>query len=808
MPGVEELLVMDVDDIWRHWKAEGVLNPTGVSGITLALDGRPDDATWKMAASWEPVEGILTSVGFPPMSAWHTAHLDDRGHAALGTNQQEVCLVLVEPPIVVSLSLTGGLADLGFDPLFGIGMVDGILLTCANFPDVANGLRLASHVPLMVFIEFSSHRQPNTRGGESAIEVRTTVDPRPAVALLLGPDWLEVLNRDPYGAHRVLGRALLQSLDGLGSHVQSSIRDETRSHFLSAWDAAPPVVMVRFEETALKTRPKGQVSLPSSHATAARARRVLATSVFGDGIAPCKLFGREAYEFCKSKIVPAVERALEQVVTEWSDDALLRVAEHLNDAHAERARAETEIAMALSAPWGPTWRSLAIDAPDPSEQTRPLEFLIEYLLRANPTGAVSPDRFAIAEAADLALMIIKIGAALSGAERGLNDMAVVVGPGGICRVTAVPRFEVEEFGSGDADVRFTPEIDIEAYLRAQRSHQLRLRNFEDRLGTVDVRLGEGRIRVTSPFEPFESIDFPGSLRSADRAMLAEYGTGFNGLLAVLGTAGSWSEGDGVEIVSWADLRVAAVEWSSLPIDQIDAALERLTLSGEALRREDFRYWELERRRVRLATRPLVQVGNDLILLPWLIRATQGVYLRYLLEGRLPWHSTDIPKTVREAFNDFRQVINRSLERLAGAAAENLALPHKRNILEKDAAALGLQLPGEIDLLIADPVRSRLWVCEVKDVSAAFSPTTIRYRIDKFTGVDGYITGLLARVAAVKSFPDGAAHLVGSPAPAAPWRVIPLMITRDVEPAAFQRGASVSFVVVDDLTSVLESAFDP
>lgn len=809
MPGIEELLVMDFSDIWRHWRTEGVLNPTGVSGIAFAVDCRQDDAAWLTAASWEPIEAVLTAAGLPPVSTWHTAHLDERGHATLGTNQQSLYLILVDPPIIVNLSLTGGLSDLGFDPLLGIGMVDGMLLTCANFPGVANGFALANQEPLTVFMEFSSERQPGLHEDEVAIGVRTVIDPRPAIGLLLGPDWLEMLNRDPYEAHRALGRAIVHCLDELGNHAHASVWDETRRHFLSEWDAAPPVVMVHFQETTLKARHKGQVSLPRSHATEGRARRLLAIAVLEDGLSPCKLFGKEAREVCQSRIVPAMDRALERVVAEWSEDALLKLAEHLNDAHAERARAETELAMALSAPWADRWRSLSLEARDPSEQTRPLEFLLEILLSEHLAGSVSPDRFAIAEAVDLALEVIKIGVSLSGAERGLNDLAVVVGSGGMTRVAAGPSFEVVETESGADALRITSEIDTEAYLKAQRAHQLRIRAFADLQDSVDVRLDEERIQVTSPFVPFESIELPGSLRSADRAMLAQYGTGLSGLMAVLGTAGSWtSAGDAVELVPLSDLRDAAVAWSSLPIEQIDAALDRLILSGEALRNEGLRYWELEKRRVRLTTRPLVQVDNKVIVVPWLIHATQGIYLRYLLEGRLPWHSTDIPKSVREAFNDYRQVLNRSLERLADTAVEKLDLPHKRNILERDAAALGLQLPGELDLLIADPARSRIWVCEVKDVSAAFSPRTIRNRIDKFTDDDGYVNDLLAREVAVRNNPEAAAKLIAAPAPNRPWRVIPLMVTRDVEPAAFKRDVSVTFTVVDDLPSVLLSEADP
>jgi hypothetical protein len=205
---------------------------------------------------------------------------------------------------------------------------------------------------------------------------------------------------------------------------------------------------------------------------------------------------------------------------------------------------------------------------------------------------------------------------------------------------------------------------------------------------------------------------------------------------------------------------------------------------------------------------LISHNEQLIIMPWQIYATQSVYLRYLTEGRLPWHPSETPEQVRNAFNTYRGAANRSVERAAAQVAADLEMPHKANIHENEAAEFGLHLPGEVDLLIADAARSRIWVCEVKDVSAGFSPETLRARIDKFLDDRDYIGKLLARTTAIEESPDAAARLLAAPAAPKRWRVIPLMVTRHVEMAAFIHNIPVSFTVVDDLAATLQSDPDP
>lgn len=310
--------------------------------------------------------------------------------------------------------------------------------------------------------------------------------------------------------------------------------------------------------------------------------------------------------------------------------------------------------------------------------------------------------------------------------------------------------------------------------------------------------------------PLGDLPVPRSLLAADTIMKDALGTGIDGLKAVLGTAVTWTPGsDDVAEVTRADVRDAALAWSNLPPQEIDAALDLLILTPAQLQDEGLRYWEQERRSDRLATRPLICPGNDrLILIPRRIEATQDIYAAYLLNGRLPWPPSVVPRPVADAFNNFRNRQNRELERQVLKTLNGLGIPFQGNIEPHHASPHGLQLTGEIDALAADPQLSRLWVCEVKDVSIAASPRTLADRVRKFTEPGGYLSKLRRSLSEVRARPVAAARFIGAPDPGRSWHVLPLMITRQVEPAAFASNPQVTFVTAEHLAAVLQADTQP
>ena len=793
MPGVNELAAWDFTDVWELWLNTGVLNPGGREGVTLHPVGIPDQESWQRSAGWEPLETVLTAAGLPPSWDWQFARLDEPGQATAG-QYGHVFLLLADPPLVLHVQIEEDLAGIGIDPAFAVGVAEGIRQTaCAN-PGVAAALLAGDGMPLLCKLRLEAERSPGTPEDSVGCRLAVSTGHPPVVELIFGADWLEHLAEDPAGGHAVLGRALAEGLrQALG------LPGPAAESFLDSWSQTVPVAALRARETTLPPSFQGRDRLPRSAATAARARRAIAVGIVASEV-PLRVIYTEqaAVGLCTEVILPAADKAMTDAIADWSLVALLAVARCLNDAYANRVRRVTELSLALTAPWGPHWQENALNAPEAATITRPLALLLETLLARAVTGDINPDAFEIAEAAHLANEAIDASLFLHATRHRLHDLQIIVGEHGQYAITdTAPQHAA------------TATIDIGAYLQADRADRLRL-DPRPLTGTP-VRLMGGQGSQPQDFTRFEDLPLPGSLRAADAALKQALGTGIGGIKAVLGTAVTWTTGaDDVTEVAQARLRDAAVAWSRLPPEQIDAALDLLILTPGQLREEGLAYWEQERRTYRLATRPLIRTGTgNLLLIPRQIEATMDVYAAYFLDGRLPWPPDTVPRPIANAFNNFRNRQNRQLERHVFQILEDAGIPFKGHIEPHQAEPSGLRLTGEVDALAGDPARSRLWVCEVKDVSATVSPRTVADRVRKFTDPRrGYISQLLRSLTEVRASPGVAARLLGLPDPDRAWTVLPLMITRRVEPAAFTSNSTVTFVVCEDLTAVLQAPGDP
>jgi hypothetical protein len=813
LPGVDHFLSFDAADTWRHWRHFGILNPSGEMGVALAVDPRPDNGAWSMAAAWEPAETVLSAMGLPPSWFWASARLDEQGHATLFSSDKEALFVLTEPQLVVRTTLDNPLPSLGIDASFGYGIADGIFLTLRNRPETARLLCESYPRPILVNVDFTADRQPGVDDQRIAIGWRTSNEPVPIIDLLLGPDWFELLAENPADAHRALGHVLLVSLEALAPPDDDARRENLRSAFLGAWCSAPPVAMIHFQETTRDYRPERAFVLPRTFASRARAERLVARAVARAGVDASVLADDDARHFLRDRLLPLIDETLASLLAPWSPDALIEVAEQVNDAYGERARAVAEIEHALAAPWAATWQAISRSAPEESEMTRPLDLLLERLLITPLWGTIVPDRFDIADAADLVAYALETALALDSATRRLHRLGVIVADDG--RVTLVPGPAVELLVEDRQSTGRDPlDLDVPAYLRADRDDRLRIRDEQNPDGgpITSVRIDGHSTHQPTEFQPLASIaGIPPRLVTADALLRTRCGTGIDGLNAVLGTAVTWDrDDDHVELIPVEDLRREAAAWSKLPLGEIDAAIERLTLNPAHLAAEGLSYAAQERRHHRLAIQPLPLVDGHVLLMPWRIFAAQGTYAGYLDDGRLPWHPADLPGDVTNAFIRYRQIANHALEHAALDVVHQLSLPGKVNVTPSVAATAGLEIPGEIDLLVADPESGRIWVVEVKDLYAAVSPQTMERRIDKFTdpGRDGFINVLGAKRDAVANNPDAALTLLKTPVGTRAWRVLPLMVTRRVEPAAFVAGVGVPFVVVDDLAALLSDTEDP
>lgn len=800
LPGINEVLATDVADIFHCWLDNGVLNPGAGQRLTVMPNPVPDERAWTRAAAWEPIERVLTAANLPPSWEWLSAHLDEvGGHATVGLLMHPI-QVLANPPLLLSTPLNPTVSEISLDPAFVVGLADGVRLTIARSKTLGELLTLPDGAVLVCELTLTAERYAPDGDGARVVQ-KAERTPRPLIRLRAGLDWLELLAREPAAGHATFGRAFADALAEL-----TELTATDRQRFLNAWCAAPPVAMTTFDDTG-KFGPAptyhGRVDLPRTPATRGRARRALARQIVTAKVAPGFRRGDEARSVCLEGVLPAGRAALAAMIAQWSTDSINVVADHLNDAYAERAREELQLAQALEAPWGPYWQNRALSRPEPVWRTRPLELLFETLLARASGGTIAPDSFDIAEATDLAELLLELGLTVTGSKARLHDLQVAISEDGL--VVAIPA-TTEEAQTPASPHQAEVQIDMTAFVETNRLHRIRLHPDAptNRTAAAPNFVRWNVDEEEREFRSVRDLELPGSLRKVDRVLQAACGTGLDGINAVLGTAVSWqAKNDSVVEVARADLRREVMAWAGLSAEVVDAALDRLVLEPDQLREDPQPYWEQERRKYRLATRPLVAWRLDhLLLIPCRVHATQQVYRNYLMDGRLPWHSSEIPQSVQDALVEFRKTQNKNLERQAAHLVTGMGLTLATGIEPHHAHHHGLMLTGEVDLLVADSDRSRLWVCEVKDLAFAVSPTTLASRVQKFLGRNGYVAQLTRAAGEVLANPVAAARLLAVPDAERDWRVIPLMVTRRVEPAGFARGLTVTFVAVDDLPSVL------
>jgi hypothetical protein len=770
----------DLDDVWRLFLDFGSLNPAAVDESMAIPNPTPRPSRWELAADWEPYEASLSARNLPPSWGFRFPELDKRAGLATMWHRDAAVSVGLDPPLIIVAEFNRKLADHSLDPTFGLAIADGIRLTIKNF-----GLWQFLHIPpnkiALLTLKISD-------SVDAKIGLMTDGD---QIGLWLGLYWFQLLTQDATQAHSILGQAIAECLIRL-----KYLDPEWRTQFADRWDEAPPVAYLMLRADALQPPRQGRLDLPRTVATRAWAEGVLARSVRRLPFEPGIYVDENAVDALESTVTPAVNHALAALLAKWSPAATTVVAGHLNDAHAIRFRRETELDQALKRPWADTWRRDALEQRDPSEMTRPVEILMELLLLRLPKGRVTPDQFDVAQAVDLVNKALEIALISSAAKSGMHGLIVEVDEVGVVDVLARP---------GDLDGLPIPSraIDLGAFMAARRREQLQDREPDADSAVSSTKWPGGETHGQSEFVPIEQADMPKSFYKADHLLKVHLGTGINGLIATMGTAVNWrGRDDKVRNVARADLLRGAQEWSGLPGSEIAAALDRLLLKRSLLRGE-LEYWKLEGRSYRLSIRPLIELDDGgILVVPWLIHTAQTVHLAYLLDGRVPWPASELSPAVVNGFVRYRQVQNKELQRSVAKVAAGLGFVIKERILENLAARHGIGIKGDIDALIADPGRKRLWVCEVKDPRSAVSPSTMSSGIAKFLEPGGYVDQLRARLKAVEDDPGPALQILGLNVDAAGWTTRPLMITRRIEPAGFAYKLGIPFVTVAALGATL------
>ncbi len=620
-PGISSLLFIDVLDVWWHWRDHNMIGPLFVGGAEVAVlpyQGKPD---WERAAELEPIENVLARARFPESARWPVFRIDEAGQATMRTpapGPARAVLVRTDPPLLLIMSLEND-GRLGLTPDKLYGLADGIRITAGRHQDIADGLRLADGVPLTCEVSLTDDFQPVTDETE-ATGIAIAIDhERSRVGLQFGPEFFGWLTDDPQKAHKMVGRVLHHAVAGLSEEPAVD-----RARFLAAWNATPPVMLIRpFHNTGPASVPAD----PMPHGEFARGRAFRSIAMAIESATPPSdpLSERKI----RAHLTAVVEALLLRRLGDCDPSVITDVARALNAAHAARWRYSHDLQFALSAPWATDWQTAALEGEDPAARIRPLQLLLEFLLLTPPTGKCHPDRYELAELEEIARDLLEQRTRLNAIDVGLSYLLTDPDP---------PEDEEYEGGpteagtSGNTNLR----LNFSAYAQARARDRARIRTptpADTPMQQADVgRAAHGRTITGHPertfreFEPIASFDPPAHLLATDTLMRENLGTGLDGIRAVLGTAVDWpTDETGIAVIDPEHLAQEAQEWSGLPQAEVDAAVVLLSFDPQSLPEPVHRYWEVERLTHRLSVRPFPVIGSKLLIMPWAAEATQELY---------------------------------------------------------------------------------------------------------------------------------------------------------------------------------------
>lgn len=790
------VLVFDMLDAWSLWRAHGFLP---LSGDSEPDPVQADDLAWRKAVAWEPFEQILFDAGLPASVDWPIARLDDdMCGAALFAGGDRVALLVRRNPDMLVCVFFDDADQLGMSHDGLYGFADGLLTTLGRQPTISAHVQLGQETPLHLVLRLLTERTPE---GHEGIRFGVAMAPdRGVVEIALGPDTVELFQGDGHDGHRLLGGILHEAV----ARLRAARGDDPGSpadEFQTAWDSCPPVMTFAFVESSAPTMPQPN-TFPRGPYLRARALRAVAVTLRERDLPVGSIAGDQAREVCRDRLLPVLEEVLRSRIRACQPDLLAHALRGLNAAHATRYSEQLTLARSLAGPFADNWIEHALRAQEGAAATRPLEILFEFILAHPPRGRQPVDVLEVADLAALADLLLTVATRVRGADRNLHDLTVHITDGGVFAFDD----DIDPANTDFAGLGF----DHHAYSRAHREQQVALaqttRPGEPR-PFRHMSIGEAN-QSPMPFTSLREVADAG-LVQADHQFRVSFGTSLDAIRAVLHVACDWPVSDGFSQVEPSELAAETAAWSGLPATEIDAAIRILQLTREDLAPMDgAMIADVEGRAHRLALRPLPLVDGHLLIAPWLAHTALRVYATYLGESRLPYPRESLPDHVERLMEQRRQQQNYQLEAQVRAVVAELGLPHRFQFDQRDAAEAGIpDLPGEIDLLIADPGHNRLWVCEVKDPQAAYSPAAIARHIRLFTKRDRHIDKLLNKADVILNHAAAAASACEETT-SRPWRVVPLMVTRWVEPTAFIANPRVPFTVPDQLASVLGTHHAP
>ena len=773
-----DLSFVDLVDVWDMWRKSGKSFPLGFGTrpavVVLPYGG---EEQWEAAAESAPVERALFALGMVPVSSWPVfENLGDRAYIADRFVNVTYQVLPWEIPVAVTMTDSRDPSSDG-DTVWYLGF--GIVMKLDQMKDTFHAAAEAAGIK---GLRIELVRDTEVSGAPVRILHRDS----PVLVLGWNDQFAEAFLADPFGTEAVIGRALSEAF---GS-------SKAKQTFIGGWDNTP--LGVRLDATPFPEHGHHLSDADRSHPSQlAAVRQRLAEHTVASSVEQGTYVGEAAQKIETEVIYPWALDELHRVIEPYSAEGLLLMA----FSQLERANHERVVHL-LQLGW--QRGMLSHDAElDPSRDRREeilqlakaISLILEETLARPPIGNAPPDHLLWGEVLSVAEVVFASGFRSEMLRRNLARTEVTIND----------RFQIH-IGDSSGPI----DIDTSSYER-QRALATLPQPVPINTPTDNAAVGSD--------DPKPLLEQMPGLAGVDEALREEKGFGLAALLGVLEVAWEWAitPQQPFAVTTTGDFAdTAADQIPEVALEECKQAIEWLTLRAENLRAEEFQeYWETERRPTRIDTRPFVEYGSNLYVLPWTAMMTLVVVFNYLQDGRLPWpyqppgDKTDtgtvyLGEGVKKALDRYRQDQNDQLEKEGYYLLCNTRLVTIRNVdPRKSKRVYGIDLPsGEIDLLSVDAERSRMWVVEVKDTFVPVSIRRARDAFHQFHDPNKHVDKLLGKVEDIKRQASTLARSLKVERPDRVWDVQGIMATRNVHPAAFAFQSPVPICTIEKVPDVI------
>ena len=657
------LFVSDEIDAWEWWVGNDKsfhAGGTRVKGMGIAPGFA--DAEWLWAAGMSNTERALLALDLRGATDWPI--VDDSG-----TDVQVIDLVEGEMIRVlrwrVPIGFHSGPASRAPQSAGLLSnLIDGTAFRLAGMKDICERLlEQAGIASLMVAFRYDPHGSAPLAASAKSI---------PGTLEIVWADTLgDAMSDTPEAVEAQIGEILAKALPA----------QELRQEFLRAWGQGAPCVRrdaIFFEQKVVHE--VDPIMVEAVHRSEASKR--LAEHLSGpSGVSSGAYSEDEAESLENDTIYPWLISHLRDDLQRYDSDEMIEYAlgqmELLN---CKRLTDEKKFGFRL----GFTERSAVGDQLGDDERkeaimlARYVHLVVEQLLSLPARAGRPPSDLGWGRTLGIAALCIESCFRSEAIHRGL-----------INTTTTISEVYVVDTESGAEP----GDVDMGRYTTA-RLHATR---------PVPVKIGAtettSNCAETGP-PPSIAESLPG-LGPIDQALCETLGFGLDALIGCYECAIRW-EMPPERIVGSTDrasfVQAAVNDNPQVPSEEYRAALEWLKL--ESIEAAGIEPWAVEHRAERIATRPFVVRGDDLLILPWSAGMALRVVYSYLGDGRLPWPASMMDDStasgtgrVSSALNDYRQSLNRRLEKQCTQALEgHPSLTVRSNIEHTKCSQYGIAKP--------------------------------------------------------------------------------------------------------------------